>query len=156
MSEVERGDAGVPRHLRDVDPEAVDWRSKDVDFWRGVLTPAQFAVCRGAATERPFSGEYCGSKALGRYRCICCGLDLFESTTKFDSGTGWPSFTTPFTAGAVREVPDRSHGMVRVEVRCGRCDAHLGHVFEDGPPPTGRRYCINSVCLYHLSRGAGA
>jgi len=142
----------LPPHLRGIDCNSVDWRSKDEEYWRSVLTPAQFAVCRGSGTERPFSGAYCERKEPGRYRCVCCGLPLFEAGAKFDSGTGWPSFTAPLTAGAVEEHADSSHGMVRVEVRCGRCAAHLGHVFDDGPAPTGRRYCINSVCLVHERR----
>ena len=139
----------APPHLRGIDCDAVDWTAKDEGYWRSVLTPEQFAVCRHAGTERPFTGAYCGRKEPGRYRCVCCGLPLFEATTKFDSGTGWPSFTAPLTPEAIAEHADRSHGMIRVEVRCGRCAAHLGHVFEDGPPPTGLRYCINSICLLH-------
>lgn len=139
----------APPHLRGIDCDVVDWMSKDEAYWRSALSADQFAVCRHAGTERPFTGEFCSRKEPGRYRCVCCGLELFEATTKFDSGTGWPSFTAPITPGAVVEYPDRTHGMIRVEVRCSRCAAHLGHVFEDGPPPTGRRYCINSVCLIH-------
>lgn len=137
-----------PQHLIGIDIDAVDWKSKDQAYWTSVLTPEQFRVCRAAGTERPFSGEYCKTYQPGAYGCICCGRKLFDSQTKFDSGTGWPSFDKPVDASAIRYIDDKSHGMVRTEVRCGRCDAHLGHVFEDGPTDTGRRYCINSVCLF--------
>jgi peptide-methionine (R)-S-oxide reductase len=115
--------------------------------WRAALTPEQFQVCRRKGTERPFTGEYYASKEKGVYRCACCGNELFRSDTKFDSGTGWPSFFAPIAEERVRTESDLSHGMQRTEVLCGVCDAHLGHVFADGPAPTGLRYCMNSVAL---------
>ncbi|WP_201352636.1 peptide-methionine (R)-S-oxide reductase MsrB [Hydrogenimonas urashimensis] len=115
--------------------------------WRKALTPLQYEVCRKKVTEPAFSGEYWDFKGDGTYRCVCCGAPLFDSSDKFDSGTGWPSFTRPVSPDAVDKHEDLSYGMIRTEVTCARCGAHLGHVFPDGPPPTGLRYCINSVSL---------
>ncbi|HZI50991.1 MAG TPA: peptide-methionine (R)-S-oxide reductase MsrB [Terriglobia bacterium] len=120
---------------------------KSEEEWKKELTPQQFAVCRMKGTERPFTGEYYQTKADGMYTCSCCGAELFDSNTKYDSGSGWPSFYEPTDKEKVQEESDRSHGMTRTEVMCKSCGAHLGHVFPDGPRPTGLRYCINSVSL---------
>ncbi len=115
--------------------------------WRADLTDEQYDVCRKGGTESPFSGKYYNCDQDGTYRCVCCDNELFQSSTKFDSGTGWPSFFEPAANTKVTTAVDLSSGMRRTEVRCGSCDAHLGHVFDDGPRPTGLRYCINSVAL---------
>jgi peptide-methionine (R)-S-oxide reductase len=128
--------------------------SKSEQAWRQELTPEQYAVLREKATEPPFTGKYTYSKDDGTYRCAGCGATLFSSDTKFDSGSGWPSFWEPAMVDAVELKPDHSHGMIRTEVLCRSCGGHLGHVFEDGPRPTGLRYCINS-CALDLDQAAG-
>ncbi len=121
--------------------------------WRRRLTAEQYEVLRGHATEPPWTGCFLGTSEPGTYVCAGCGNPLFRSGEKFESGTGWPSFTRPVSEDAVETADDRSYGMRRVEVRCARCGGHLGHVFPDGPPPTGQRYCMNSVALRHLPEG---
>ena len=115
--------------------------------WRAQLSPDEYAVTRLKHTERPFTGRYWDNTQTGTYVCVCCGTPLFVSDTKFDAGCGWPSYFQPITPDCVREEQDTSHGMVRTEVLCAHCEAHLGHVFHDGPPPTGLRYCMNSLSM---------
>jgi peptide-methionine (R)-S-oxide reductase len=120
---------------------------KSESAWRDQLTPEQYRILREAGTERPFTGDLLNNKDKGTYRCAACGEPLFDSDTKYDSGSGWPSFTAPVGGEAVAELTDHSHGMTRTEVRCAKCEGHLGHVFPDGPGPAGLRYCINSASL---------
>jgi peptide-methionine (R)-S-oxide reductase len=130
------GNEPPPRRVEKTDAE-----------WRKQLSAEQYHVTRGKGTERPFSSEMCALFEPGRYHCVCCDTPLFDSTSKFDSGTGWPSFTQPVTSGVVAYHLDTAYGMERVETTCNVCDAHLGHVFPDGPPPSGLRFCINAVSL---------
>ena len=133
-----------------IGPVEVEKVSKTDAQWREQLTQEQFEVARAKGTERPFCGNLLDNKKAGVYACICCDLPLFSSEGKFNSGTGWPSFFQPVAETNVIVEEDRSHGMIRTEILCARCDCHLGHVFPDGPPPTGRRYCVNSESLHFV------
>jgi peptide-methionine (R)-S-oxide reductase len=125
----------------------VDKIKKSDEDWRKELTKEQYQVLREAGTERAFTGQYWDNHEPGKYSCAACGLELFDSDTKFESGSGWPSFFAPISSKNVEEETDRTHGMIRTEARCARCGSHLGHVFEDGPRPTGLRYCMNSIAM---------
>lgn len=129
-----------------------DKAAKTEEEWREEMTPAQYDVCRCGGTEPPFSGKYWDTKTPGTYHCSACDTPLFDSDTKFDSGSGWPSFYQGINSGAISEHSDTSYGMVRVEIKCANCDSHLGHVFPDGPLPTGLRYCVNSASLRLVER----
>jgi peptide methionine sulfoxide reductase msrA/msrB len=137
----------IIQYARKGNPEPTHRVEKTAEEWQKTLTPDQFRITRQHGTERPFSGEYCGVFELAIYACVCCGALLFDAREKFESGTGWPSFTQPIQANAIKYHEDTSHGMQRVETLCNTCDAHLGHVFPDGPAPSGLRYCMNSVAL---------
>ncbi len=132
--------------MKPTNDESYAWQKTDAE-WRAELDPMQYQVARQAATERPFSGKYWDHTEVGRYNCIGCGTPLFASDAKFDAGCGWPSYWQPINAEVVERIEDRTHGMVRVEVRCNNCGSHLGHVFPDGPEPTGERFCINSAAI---------
>ncbi len=137
----------ISPHLKGIDTAQIKWKEKDDSYWKKVLTPMQYNVTREEGTERAFTGQFWDHKEKGIYTCSNCGLPLFSSETKYKSGTGWPSFYKPIKSENVGEKKDSKFGMVRTEVHCARCGAHLGHVFPDGPEPTGLRYCLNSVSL---------
>ncbi len=128
---------------------------KNNEEWKKELSPEEYRITREKGTERAFTGKYWDFHREGTYKCVCCGSGLFDSETKFDSGSGWPSFFEPISHGMVEEDKDESLGMSRIEVKCSKCGAHLGHVFDDGPPPTGLRYCINSAALRFVGKQSG-
>jgi len=130
---------GNPNPEKRIEKTNLEWSTK--------LTPEQYKITRQNGTEIPYSGEHCSSIEPGTYNCVCCGNKLFDADIKFESGTGWPSFTQPARKNAIKYIKDNSHGMVRVEIQCNNCDSHLGHVFPDGPKPSGLRYCVNSISL---------
>jgi len=141
----------ILNYARNGNPVPARRLEKTEEEWRKELAPGVFEVARLKGTERPFSGEYCEAYEPGKYACVCCGSTLFDSTLKFDSKSGWPSFTQPISENAIAYHSDSSYGMVRVEVLCNVCDCHLGHVFPDGPEPSGLRYCINSASISLIS-----
>lgn len=137
----------IIRFATNGNPEPSRRVTKSAEEWKAQLTPEQYRITRQKGTERPNSGEYCASHEAGKYACVCCGEELFDSTIKYESGSGWPSFTQPIKENAVKYDKDISFGMIRVEIMCNACDSHLGHVFPDGPEPSGLRYCVNSESI---------